>query len=82
ETTVVSITGNGLKTTDAIRAEFPASEAIAPRLEAFEAYLDTQMGATAAAKAGSRATMDSRVSVMSGLSAESEEKVRTEDSLD
>jgi threonine synthase len=51
ETTVVSITGNGLKTTDAIAAEFPSSEAIAPRLEAFEAYLDTQIGATAAAKA-------------------------------
>ena len=51
ETTVVSITGNGLKTTDAIRAEFPSSEAIAPRLEAFEAYLHTHMGATAAAKA-------------------------------
>src|SRR6516225_9965408 len=51
ETTVVCITGNGLKTTDAIAAEFPATEAIAPRLEAFEAYLDTQMGAAAAAKA-------------------------------
>jgi threonine synthase len=48
ETTVVCITGNGLKTTDAIAAEFPATEAIAPRLEAFEAYLDTQLGATAA----------------------------------
>src|ERR1700758_496710 len=51
ETTVVCITGNGLKTTDAIAAEFPATEAIAPRLEAFEAYLDAQIGATAAAKA-------------------------------
>ena len=51
ETTVVCITGNGLKTTDAIAAEFPATEAIAPRLEAFEAYLDAQLGATAAAKA-------------------------------
>jgi threonine synthase len=51
ETTVVCITGNGLKTTDAIAAEFPASEAIAPRLEAFEAYLDAQLGATAAARA-------------------------------
>jgi len=48
ETTVVCITGNGLKTTDAIAAEFPATEAIAPRLEAFEAYLDAQLGATAA----------------------------------
>ena len=51
ETTVVCITGNGLKTTDAIVREFPTGEAIAPRLEAFEAYLDAQLGATAAAKA-------------------------------
>src|SRR6202165_242561 len=48
ETTVVCITGNGLKTTDAIAAEFPATEAIAPRLEAFEAYLDAQLGTAAA----------------------------------
>src|SRR5580765_698398 len=51
ETTVVSITGNGLKTTDAIVAEYPSSEAIAPKLAAFEAYLDTQMATSAAAKA-------------------------------
>jgi threonine synthase len=50
ETTVVCVTGNGLKTTDAIAAEYPATEAIAPRLDAFEAYLDTQL-ATSAAKA-------------------------------
>jgi threonine synthase len=49
ETTVVSITGNGLKTTDAIAADFPVTEAIAPRIEAFEAYLDNQIGATATA---------------------------------
>src|SRR5215475_13458380 len=49
ETTVVCITGNGLKTTDAIAAEYPASEAIAPKLEAFAAYLDSQMAAGAAA---------------------------------
>jgi len=49
ETTVVCITGNGLKTTDAIAAEYPATEAIAPKLEAFEAYLDAQMAASAAA---------------------------------
>jgi threonine synthase len=49
ETTVVCITGNGLKTTDAIAAEFPVSEAIAPRLDAFEAYLDAQLTPTAAA---------------------------------
>jgi len=54
ETTVVCITGNGLKTTDAIAAEFPATEAIAPRLDAFEAYLDAQLGAPASAAAGKR----------------------------
>jgi threonine synthase len=51
ETTVVCITGNGLKTTDAIAAEFPATEVIAPRLEAFEAYLEAQLGTTASAAA-------------------------------
>jgi threonine synthase len=51
ETTVVCITGNGLKTTDAIAAEFPVTEAIAPRLDAFEAYLEAQLPATAAARA-------------------------------
>jgi threonine synthase len=50
ETTVVCITGNGLKTTDAIAAEFPATEAIAPRIEAFEALLDSQLAAAAATK--------------------------------
>jgi threonine synthase len=48
ETTVVCITGNGLKTTDALVAEFPLPEAIAPRIEAFEALLDNQFAATAA----------------------------------
>jgi threonine synthase len=48
ETTVVCITGNGLKTTDAIAAEYPAKEAIAPKLEAFVAYLDAQLAAGAA----------------------------------
>ena len=42
ETTVVCITGNGLKTTDAIAPDFPASEAIAPKLEAFEALVAQQ----------------------------------------
>src|SRR5262249_7295061 len=49
ETTVISVTGNGLKTTDAIAAEYPTTEAIAPRLDAFEAYLDAQLGASAVA---------------------------------
>lgn len=49
ETTVICITGNGLKTTDAIAAEFPATEAIPPRLDAFEAYLENQFATAAAA---------------------------------
>jgi threonine synthase len=47
EITVVCITGNGLKTTDAIAAEFPATEVIAPRIEAFEACLDAQLNPAA-----------------------------------
>jgi len=42
ETTVVCITGNGLKTTDAIIGEYPLGEAIAPKIEAFEALMDAQ----------------------------------------
>jgi len=49
ETTVVCITGNGLKTTDAIAADFPATESIAPRLEAFEALLGEQLDDTVSA---------------------------------
>ncbi|GAC1618020.1 MAG: threonine synthase [Candidatus Acidiferrum sp.] len=49
ELTVLSITGNGLKTTDAIVDEFPLTEAIAPKLEAFEAYLDNKLAAVATA---------------------------------
>lgn len=52
ETTVVSITGNGLKTTEAIAAEFPATEAIVSRLDAFEAYLDAQLSTPASAARG------------------------------
>jgi hypothetical protein len=37
-----------LKTTDAIAAEYPPTEAIAPKLEAFEAYLDSQLAASTA----------------------------------
>jgi threonine synthase len=51
ETTVVCITGNGLKTTDALVAEYPLSEPIPPRLEAFEALLDQQLAAPAAVSA-------------------------------
>jgi threonine synthase len=50
ETTVVCITGNGLKTTDALISKYPLSEPIPPRLEAFEALLDQQLAVTAGAK--------------------------------
>ncbi len=51
ETTVICITGNGLKTTDAIVAEFPLSDAIAPRIDAFEALMDAQLATGAHALA-------------------------------
>ncbi|MGB2626590.1 MAG: threonine synthase [Candidatus Acidiferrum sp.] len=49
ETTVVCITGNGLKTTDAIAADFPATPAIEPKIEAFEALLKEQFKETVTA---------------------------------
>jgi threonine synthase len=51
ETTVVCITGNGLKTTDAIAADFPATEVIEPKLEAFEALLQEHLKDTVDADA-------------------------------
>ena len=50
ETTVVCITGNGLKTTDAIAADFPVTEAIAPRIEALEALVQQRLYTTAKGK--------------------------------
>jgi threonine synthase len=39
ETTVLCITGNGLKTTDVLAGVYEAEEAIAPKLKEFEKYL-------------------------------------------
>jgi threonine synthase len=50
DTTVLCITGNGLKTTDALTGEFPATDAIAPRLDAFEAYLEGRLASAVASK--------------------------------
>ena len=51
ETTVLCITGNGLKTTDALAGRFEAVEPIAPKLAAFEQFLETQFaGARAPGK--------------------------------
>ena len=47
ETTVVCITGNGLKTLDAVSQEYTLSPAIEPRLAVFEAYLNDQVAAVA-----------------------------------
>ena len=49
ETTVLCITGNGLKTTDALAGRFEAAEPIAPKLAAFEEYLDRELTAVAVA---------------------------------
>ena len=43
ETTVLCITGNGLKTTDALAGRFEASEPIPPKLSAFEEYLEREL---------------------------------------
>ena len=40
QTTVSIITGNGLKTTDALLGRYPAEQSIRPRLADFSAYLD------------------------------------------
>jgi threonine synthase len=44
ETTVLCITGNGLKTTDAITGSYEAEAPIAPKLAEFEAYLAKRLG--------------------------------------
>ncbi|HTR64512.1 MAG TPA: threonine synthase, partial [Terriglobales bacterium] len=44
ETTVLCITGNGLKTTDALTGEYETDAPIAPKLAEFEAYLNRAVG--------------------------------------
>lgn len=48
ETTVLCITGNGLKTTDALAGRFETAEPLAPRLAAFEEYLDRELSTVTA----------------------------------
>lgn len=43
ETTVLCITGNGLKTTDALAGRFEVFEPIPPKLAAFDEYLDREL---------------------------------------
>jgi len=50
ETTVLCITGNGLKTTDALAGRFSISEPIPPKLAAFEQYLEQELAGPRAAK--------------------------------
>ncbi len=49
ETTVLCITGNGLKTTDALEGRFEATEPIAPKLAAFEEFLERELHGVVAA---------------------------------
>jgi len=46
ETTVICITGNGLKTTDAIAGQYEVGRAIRPRMADFDAYLQELEGAS------------------------------------
>jgi threonine synthase len=48
ETTVLCITGNGLKTTDVLAGVYEAGRAIAPKLTEFEAYLQHTLDASEA----------------------------------
>jgi threonine synthase len=43
ETTVLCITGNGLKTTDALAGKYESETAIAPKLAEFERYLESTL---------------------------------------
>jgi len=43
ETTVLCITGNGLKTTDALTGVYKAEAAIAPKLVEFERFLENAL---------------------------------------
>src|SRR5215469_17039642 len=58
ETTVLCVTGNGLKTTDVLAGVYETERAIAPKLAEFEAYLEQTLdldqvpGVVAAAKEG------------------------------
>jgi threonine synthase len=47
ETTVVCITGNGLKTTEALAGQYELEEPIAPRLAAFEEFQAKRLGGIA-----------------------------------
>ena len=40
---MLCITGNGLKTTDALAGEYPAEATIAPKLAEFERYLSNTL---------------------------------------
>jgi threonine synthase len=48
EETVICVTGNGLKTTDALTGRYPVEEAIEPRLAAFEKFMGHAMAVSAA----------------------------------
>ena len=45
ETTVLCITGNGLKTTDVLADKYQAEKPIAAKLSEFEAYLASKLSA-------------------------------------
>jgi len=46
---VLCITGNGLKTTDALAGRFQLEDAIEPKIAAFEKFMGTAVAATATA---------------------------------
>jgi threonine synthase len=58
ETTVVCITGNGLKTTDALEGRFQQERAVKPRLAEFDAYLREVDGSLANVRAAAEEELE------------------------
>ena len=61
ETTVLCITGNGLKTTDVLADKYQAETPIAPKLATFEAYLAAKSASLPAAFVAPDAAAESLV---------------------
>ena len=58
ETTVLCITGNGLKTTDALAGQYVAEEAIAPKMSVFDKYLESVLDSAIQSRQNAGATVE------------------------
>jgi threonine synthase len=58
ETTVLCITGNGLKTTDALAGRYAAEEAIVPKISVFDKYLESALDSAIQSRQNAGATVE------------------------